>query len=220
MGFCAARWRLCLVAAAGPDAFVCPARQYISGSARPSWQSPVQHQHHPGAELRPPPAAAAQGRVALPAWCCLQELCADPGNEVLVFSGSEMGRLEETFEDLPVWLAAENGVYIRPPEGPRPAPGDPRLCCHGMRCCAVLFCSALCCRGCTAMLPWQLSPFACCGTGHPPGCELLMRSPHARMLLIVCNFGMRITAATCGVCSFATALLWLAADVPGVEVLV
>lgn len=45
-----------------------------------------------------------------------QELCADPANEVLVFSGSEMGKLEETFGGLPVWLAAENGVYVRPPK--------------------------------------------------------------------------------------------------------
>jgi hypothetical protein len=46
---------------------------------------------------------------------CLQELCADPANEVLIFSGSEMAKLEETFGELPVWLAAENGVYVRPP---------------------------------------------------------------------------------------------------------
>lgn len=47
--------------------------------------------------------------------CLLQELCADPGNVVVIFSGSETTKLEETFADLPVWLAAENGVYIRPP---------------------------------------------------------------------------------------------------------
>lgn len=45
----------------------------------------------------------------------LQELCADPSNEVLIFSGSEMAKLEETFGCLPLWLAAENGVYVRPP---------------------------------------------------------------------------------------------------------
>lgn len=46
----------------------------------------------------------------------VQELCGDPCNEVLIFSGSEMAKLEETFGQLPVWLAAENGVYVRPPK--------------------------------------------------------------------------------------------------------
>jgi hypothetical protein len=98
---------------------------------------------------------------------CIKELCADPANVVVVFSGSEVGyaqrpptagmdgargqrvrarvhsppgtgpraptpptnranpppsraaaqchKLEETFGSLPVWLAAENGVYFRGP---------------------------------------------------------------------------------------------------------
>lgn len=46
---------------------------------------------------------------------CVEELAATAGNAVLVFSGSECAKLEETFEGLPVWLAAENGVYLRPP---------------------------------------------------------------------------------------------------------
>jgi trehalose-6-phosphatase len=37
---------------------------------------------------------------------------------VLIFSGSEMAKLEETFGGLPLWLAAENGVYVRPPVRP------------------------------------------------------------------------------------------------------
>lgn len=45
-------------------------------------------------------------------------MCADPSNEVLIFSGSEMAKLEETFGALPLWLAAENGVYVRPPIRP------------------------------------------------------------------------------------------------------
>ena len=48
-------------------------------------------------------------------WCCAQELCADPGTVVVVFSGSECSKLEDTFGGLPVWLVAENGVYVRPP---------------------------------------------------------------------------------------------------------
>jgi hypothetical protein len=47
-----------------------------------------------------------------------QELCADPANEVLIFSGSEMAKLEETFGGLRLWLAAENGVYVKPPAKP------------------------------------------------------------------------------------------------------
>lgn len=44
-----------------------------------------------------------------------QELCADPSNVVVIFSGSECSKLEDTFGDLPLWLVAENGVYVRPP---------------------------------------------------------------------------------------------------------
>jgi len=33
-----------------------------------------------------------------------------------------MGRLEETFGELPVWLAAENGVYVHPPKGHQDLP--------------------------------------------------------------------------------------------------
>ena len=39
----------------------------------------------------------------------------DPNNTVVVFSGSETSKLEEIFAPLPIWLAAENGVYVRPP---------------------------------------------------------------------------------------------------------
>ncbi|GIL52515.1 hypothetical protein Vafri_8357 [Volvox africanus] len=43
------------------------------------------------------------------------ELCTDPVNVVVIFSGSETTKLDEIFGHLPVWLAAENGVYVRPP---------------------------------------------------------------------------------------------------------
>ncbi len=39
---------------------------------------------------------------------------------VVVFSGSETSKLEDVFGDLPVWLAAENGVFVRPPPPPLP----------------------------------------------------------------------------------------------------
>lgn len=44
-----------------------------------------------------------------------------------MFSGSELGKLEETFGSLPVWLAAENGVYVRPPKD-RDLPEVGRFC--------------------------------------------------------------------------------------------
>ncbi|KAK9822383.1 hypothetical protein WJX81_006174 [Elliptochloris bilobata] len=42
-------------------------------------------------------------------------LAADPASAVIIFSGSDKARLEEAFGALPVWLAAENGIFIRPP---------------------------------------------------------------------------------------------------------
>lgn len=39
---------------------------------------------------------------------------------VVIFSGSETSKLDEVFGHLPVWLAAENGVYVRPPAAPLP----------------------------------------------------------------------------------------------------
>ena len=50
----------------------------------------------------------------------LRVLSADPNVTVVIFSGSERSRLDEQFKDLPVWLVAENGVFIRSPVA-RPA---------------------------------------------------------------------------------------------------
>jgi trehalose-6-phosphatase len=48
---------------------------------------------------------------------------------VAIFSGSETHKLEEIFGSLPVWLAAENGVFVRPPPSHLPVgaqrPGMP-----------------------------------------------------------------------------------------------
>ena len=44
-------------------------------------------------------------------------LCDSPDTTVVVFSGSDKQKLEETFGGLDVWLAAENGIFMRPPEG-------------------------------------------------------------------------------------------------------
>ena len=45
----------------------------------------------------------------------LGELGNDPQTTVVIVSGSECSKLESLFGDLPVWLAAENGVYLREP---------------------------------------------------------------------------------------------------------
>ncbi len=42
-------------------------------------------------------------------------LCGSPDTTVVVFSGSDKQKLEETFGELDVWLAAENGIFMRPP---------------------------------------------------------------------------------------------------------
>ncbi len=62
------------------------------------------------------------GVWGLSAPMCLQ----DPCNVVAIFSGSETHKLEEIFGGLPVWLAAENGVFVRPPPSHLPRkPGLP-----------------------------------------------------------------------------------------------
>ena len=55
-------------------------------------------------------------RVNPAAYACLSALTQDPSVEIVIFSGSEKERLEEVFMDLPVWLAAENGAVVRPPD--------------------------------------------------------------------------------------------------------
>lgn len=46
---------------------------------------------------------------------CIRDLCEDEMNTVMIFSGSERRRMDEQFRGLPVWLIAENGVYMKPP---------------------------------------------------------------------------------------------------------
>eukprot|EP00210_Caulerpa_lentillifera_P001463 g1404.t1 len=45
----------------------------------------------------------------------VRDLCSNPENTVVIFSGSECSKMEELFSDMPVWLIAENGVYLKPP---------------------------------------------------------------------------------------------------------
>ncbi|WPT11748.1 Alpha,alpha-trehalose-phosphate synthase [UDP-forming] 1 [Picochlorum sp. SENEW3] len=58
----------------------------------------------------------AMTRVNSAAYSCLVSLSKDPNVDIVIFSGSEKERIEEVFHDLPVWLAAENGAFIREPE--------------------------------------------------------------------------------------------------------
>jgi alpha,alpha-trehalose-phosphate synthase [UDP-forming] len=90
----------------------------------------------------PPPladvAAAASATTRGPAGpvspavtSALAALGADPATTVVIVSGSDRAAMEAAFAGLPVWLAAENGVYVRPPppagapaRPPSPAPGS------------------------------------------------------------------------------------------------
>lgn len=55
-------------------------------------------------------------------YACVQKLCEDPTTTVIIFSGADKGKLEETFGELDLWLAAENGMFIRPPASSRTSP--------------------------------------------------------------------------------------------------
>ncbi len=45
----------------------------------------------------------------------IASLSNEPNTTVVVFSGSDKAKLDDTFGDLNVWLAAENGIFMRPP---------------------------------------------------------------------------------------------------------
>lgn len=47
------------------------------------------------------------------AYSVLRRLSQDPSSTLVIFSGSGRARLEEVFGDMPVWLVAENGVFVR-----------------------------------------------------------------------------------------------------------
>lgn len=58
---------------------------------------------------------------------CLTRLCDDPNTTVCIFSGSERNKLAQIFAMLPkVWIAAENGVFIRPPLQGKNGTGAPK----------------------------------------------------------------------------------------------
>lgn len=47
----------------------------------------------------------------------LNVFCSDPQTTVIILSGSERAILDELFAEYNVWLAAENGMFLRPPQG-------------------------------------------------------------------------------------------------------
>lgn len=57
----------------------------------------------------------AMTRVNNAAYSCLKALSKDPNVDIVIFSGSEKERMAHAFSELPVWLAAENGAFIREP---------------------------------------------------------------------------------------------------------
>lgn len=47
---------------------------------------------------------------------CIENLCNDEMNTVMIFSGSERQKMEDLFRKINnVWLIAENGVFFKPP---------------------------------------------------------------------------------------------------------
>ena len=79
--------------------------------------SPTDDAHH-RAPKRAFDAPHAADRVPAATKAALKALAADPSTVVVVFSGSDSGKLDAMFDDVEgVWLAAENGVFLKPPHG-------------------------------------------------------------------------------------------------------
>ena len=57
----------------------------------------------------------AMTRVNPTVYNSIASLSNDPNTTVVVFSGSDKAKLDEVFGNLNVWLAAENGIFMRPP---------------------------------------------------------------------------------------------------------
>ena len=67
----------------------------------------------------------AMTRVNPTVYNSIASLSNDPNTTVVVFSGSDKAKLDEVFENLNVWLAAENGIFMRPPPD---EDGDQEVC--------------------------------------------------------------------------------------------
>uniref|UniRef100_A0A1D1ZTE0 alpha,alpha-trehalose-phosphate synthase (UDP-forming) n=1 Tax=Auxenochlorella protothecoides TaxID=3075 RepID=A0A1D1ZTE0_AUXPR len=83
----------------------------------PGEEGPGGRTHRPGVGHAAGPfgPGRARARVDPDAVAALAALAADPNVHVVVFSGSEKEVLEEVFAGTRIWLAAENGMLLRPP---------------------------------------------------------------------------------------------------------
>lgn len=64
----------------------------------------------------PRPPSKAHSSVNPDVYDCVCKLAAHPLVTVMIFSGTDRFKLCETFGNTPnIWLAAENGVFVRPP---------------------------------------------------------------------------------------------------------
>ncbi len=79
----------------------------------------------------------------------IASLSNEPNTTVVVFSGSDKARLDETFGNLNVWLAAENGIFMRPPPD---EDGDQEVCPLPSQSC-LLWCNVALC-----LCPMPFSP--------------------------------------------------------------
>ena len=75
-----------------------------------------------------------------------------PNTTVVVFSGSDKARLDETFGNLNVWLAAENGIFMRPPPY---EDGDQEVCHLPSQSCLLGCNVALCMSSALTELPFE-----------------------------------------------------------------
>jgi len=77
----------------------------------------------PSADKAARPSTASAGPVSPAVISALAALGSDPANTVVVVSGSDRASMDAALGGLPVWCAAENGVYVRPPPPQAPSSG-------------------------------------------------------------------------------------------------
>lgn len=97
-----------------------------------------------------------------------------PNTTVVVFSGSDKAKLDEVFGSLNVWLAAENGIFMRPPpdeDGDQEVPPLLYPCCT-----PTVPLPHPCCTPVVSLL------HPCCAPVHP--CCTPVATPVAFLLLM------------------------------------
>ena len=93
----------------------------------------------------------AMTRVNPTVYNSIAALSNEPNTTVVVFSGSDKAKLDDTFGNLNVWLAAENGIFMRPPpdeDGDQEVgPLGPQCKFLTPGCCREQFYPLFCCQG-------------------------------------------------------------------------